>query len=285
MPAVTRSECEFGDNNPLGDLCQLIDDHSRTSVLGPLVGRAAWAIILFVAIIAAGRVARQIVEHGLERRETDVQLLTLIHNVMVVGTLVIAGLAAFTGAGLSISVALTFGGLTSLAIGLAFQDLLRNVLAGIFLLIERPFRIGDVITVGQLTGKVETIELRTTALRLPDGRLAVLPNLTAFNTTLVNATAYEVRQYTVSVWVPSGADLEAVLRSAGAELTATEGLAETPPPRVQPEVDIDGGVTLKCQYWLQWRDTDPDAVAADLVRRLYAVAEQARQVPQAPAPS
>ena len=281
MLAATRPECQFGDNDPLGDLCQLIDDHTRNAVLGALVGRALWAVVLLGAIIVAGRILRRVVEHALARRETDVQLVTLIHNVMIVGSIVVAILAALTGAGLSISVALTFGGLTSLAIGLAFQDLLRNVLAGIFLLLERPFRIGDVITVGEQTGKVETIELRTTALRLGDGRLAVLPNLSAFNTTVVNATAYDVRQFTVTLWVPAGADLEAVLRAARAELEATPGAADSPPPRVQPAVEIDGGVTLQCQYWLRYRDTDPDSTAADLVRRLYAVAEGGR----APAPA
>lgn len=284
MLAATRPECQFGDNNPLGDLCQLIDDASHNSVLGAFVGRALWAVVLLGAIVVAGRILRRIVEHGIERRDTDLQLRTLVHNVFIVGTFVIAILAALTGAGLSISVALTFGGLASLAIGLAFQDLLRNVLAGIFLLIERPFRIGDVISVGELTGNVETIELRTTVLRLADGRLAVLPNLSAFNNTVVNATAFDVRQFTVTLWVPAGADLEAALRSARAELEATRGVAETPPPRVQPEVDIDGGVTLQCQYWLRYRDEDPDQVAADLVRRLYAVAEAARSRTEASAP-
>ena len=245
-------------------------------MLGAFVGRALWAVILFVGIQVAGRIARRVVDRALAHGDTDVQLRTLIHNVLVVATLFVAVLGGFTGAGLSISVALTFGGLTSLAIGLAFQDLLRNVLAGIFLLIERPFRIGDLITVGELTGKVETIELRTTALRLGDGRLAVLPNLSAFNNTLINATAYDIRQYTVSLWIPAGADLEAALRAARAELDATAGLAATPAPRVQPQVEIEGGVTLDCQYWLEYRDHDPDQIAADLVRRLYGVAEDAR---------
>jgi small-conductance mechanosensitive channel len=281
MLAVTRSECQFGDNNPLGGLCELVDDSSHNSVLGPFVGRALWAVVLFGAIILGGRIVRNVIEHAMDRGDTGAQLRTLVHNVLVVGTMVIAILAALTGAGLSLSIALTFGGLTSLAIGLAFQDLLRNVLAGIFLLIERPFRIGDVISVGDLTGSVETIELRTTALRLADGRLAVLPNLTAFNNTVVNATAFDVRQFAVSLWVPAGSDLEVALRSARAELEATEGLADHPPPRVLPEVHIDGGVTLQCQYWLEYRDHDPDGVAADLVRRLYAVAEAARATSEA----
>src|SRR5260221_2766304 len=114
-------------------------------------------------------------------------------------TLTVAVLSGLTAGGLSISILLTVAGVGSLAIGLAFQDLLRNVLAGIFLLIERPFRICDLITVGDQTGSVQTIQLRTTALRTPDRKLAILPNLAAFAGTRINATAYDIRQYSVAV--------------------------------------------------------------------------------------
>src|SRR5207249_3391817 len=100
-----------------------------------------------------------------------------------------------------ISVLLTFGGLASLAVGLAFQDVLRNILAGIFLLIEQPFRIGDHISVETQSGVVETIQLRTTGLRTEDGRLAIVPNLSCFSNTVVNQSAYPTRRFTVSLRV------------------------------------------------------------------------------------
>src|SRR5258708_27818871 len=148
---------------------------------GALVQDLIQALAVIAIVVVAGRIVRAIVARGMSHAEVDRQVTTLVHNLLTAAIAVIAGFGGLTAAGLSINVLLTFGGLTSLAIGLAFQDLLRNILAGIFLLVERPFRIGDVITVGDLTGSVQTIELRTTALRLGDGRLAVLPNLSAFN--------------------------------------------------------------------------------------------------------
>ena len=199
-------ECTF-DLNPLGGLCRVLDEQTHRAILGPLVGRALWGMAIFAIVLVAGRISRGIVHHALDRANTDAQVRTLVNNVMVAATLVLAVLAGITGVGVPLSVLLTFGGLTSLAIGLAFQDVLRNVLAGIFLLIERPFLIGDLVTIGELTGKVQTIELRTTSLRLGDGRLAVIPNLTAFNGNVINASASEVRQFTVAVWVPPERDL------------------------------------------------------------------------------
>ncbi len=172
-------------------------------------------------------------------------------------------------------VVLTFGGLASLAIGLAFQDLLRNVLAGIFLLIERPFRLGDEVSVDDVTGIVQTIELRTTALRLGDGRLAVMPNLTMFSRTVINATALERRQYTVSVWVPEGADLEALIEAARSAVAQVPEVLREPGPAVQPRSESDGRVSLQAHYWLDYRSHDPDAVGLQVFRAVHAAAHRA----------
>jgi len=221
-------------------------------------------------VLVVGRLARRTVDRAIERSRADRQVQTLIHNLIVVTTLAVALLGGLSALGLSLSVMITSLGLTGLAVGLALQDLLRNILAGIFLLIERPFRIGDLVSVGDLNGTVETIELRTTGIRTLDGRLAIMPNLNAFNGTVINATAFDRRRYTVTLWVPQGCDLEAVLRAVRTEVERTGTIATEPAPKLVPKLDIDGGVTLQVQYWLDYRSVDPDAVAADLVHRLFA---------------
>ena len=65
------------------------------------------------------------------------------------------------------------------------QDVLKNVFAGIYLLIERPFRPGDTIKVRDFVGRVETVDLRTTTLR-SDGEIVYVPNAILFSEVLVN---------------------------------------------------------------------------------------------------
>jgi small conductance mechanosensitive channel len=272
-PMSLSDRCNL-DNNPLGDLCRFIDEHTGGAVAGAILTRLLWALVLLLIVVVSGRIVRGVVVHALERSRADAQLLTLARNVLVAATTVIAILAALTAVGLPLSVLLTFGGLASLAVGLAFQDLLRNVLAGIFLLVERPFVLGDLITVisppAELTGTVQTIQLRTTSLRLADGRLAVIPNLNAFNGSVINANAYDLRQFTVSVWLSSDSDIEAAMHTARDILDGLAEVEKEPQPKIVPDVVIDVGVTLKCQYWLRYHDHDPDAVAADVVQRLSA---------------
>lgn len=67
-------------------------------------------------------------------------------------------------------------GTVGLALGLASQDLVKNFIAGLYLLIERPFRVGDEITISTFTGKVDYIDLRTTIVTTTDNQQVIVPN-------------------------------------------------------------------------------------------------------------
>jgi small-conductance mechanosensitive channel len=268
MTPTLAADCGAGFANIV---CASIRDRgfSGADVLGVAVQDILQGLVVFVVVIAAGRFLRRVTLRAVGRTPADAQIRTLVNNVFMVTTMTVAILAGLTAGGLPITVLLTFGGLGSLALGLAFQDLLRNVLAGIFLLIERPFRIGDWITVGDQSGAVQTIQLRTTALRTADGKLAILPNLTAFAGTVVNATAFDMRQFSVAVRLGPGVDLEHAMRTVRDVVERTEGVVKEPKPFVQPRLDADGGVTLTCRYWVEYRSHDPDALSAELVAALY----------------
>ena len=80
-------------------------------------------------------------------------------------------------------------GIGSVAVGFAFRDVLQNFLAGIILLLDEQFRIGDEIEVSGQRGRVEDIQVRATLLRAEDGRKVVIPNATLFvQTVLVKST-------------------------------------------------------------------------------------------------
>jgi len=270
LAAATHSP-QCSGTNVLTDVCNAIQGRGipGADAFGVAVQDLLQGVIVFAIVVAVGRFLRRLTMRALTRANADPQLRTLINNVFMITTLAVAAFSGLTAGGLDIKVLLTFGGLASLSIGLAFQDLLRNVLAGIFLLLERPFRIGDWITAGDLSGSVQTIQLRTTALRTADGRLAILPNMTAFNTAIVNATAYDMRQFSVAVRLPPGADLAAAMGKVRGVAEGTKGVLAEPKPFVQPRLDADGGVTLSCRYWVQYRSHDPDALAATVVAGIY----------------
>ncbi|MBV8301284.1 MAG: mechanosensitive ion channel family protein [Candidatus Dormibacteraeota bacterium] len=256
---------------PLDGVCRSIAPHDPTGLAGPLVERLVGPIALFVVLYLLGRLARRLVDRTLRRTTTDRQIRTLVHNVMTVVTYVIAALSALVVAGVNVAVLLTVAGLGTVAIGLALQDILRNILAGIWLLLEHPFRLGDDITVLDQSGVVQNVTLRTTTLRTADGRLSVLPNLTAFSNPVINSTSFNLRQYAVDVRLPQDTDLVTALRAGRRVLEDDEEIARKPPPGVIPQLSGEA-VVLHCTFWLDQSSQDPDAITAALAERLWQAA-------------
>ena len=93
--------------------------------------------------------------------------------------------------GIPLSTVVTFVGVVGLAISLALQDILKNFFAGLYLVFERPFRLGDTIAVKDQRGVVETIGIRTTILRTDENVQVLIPNMTIFAEIVQNRT--EVR--------------------------------------------------------------------------------------------
>lgn len=255
--------------NPLIWVCQQVQhDLGSGNALGPLVQDVLGGILVFLLVLIAGQVLRRVLV-AVVRRRADPQVHALTRNVLTIFTWAFAVAGGLVAGGVDVLWVLTFGGIFSLAIGLAFQDLLRNILAGIFILLEKPFRIGDHVAIGDCEGVVQTIALRTTALRTVDGRLAVLPNLTVFTSVILNSTAFDQRRYSVSLPAEEGIDLSLLEKAASSALAAVAGIATEPAPTVQPRVEPDGRRVVVVSFWVDYRAHDPGAVSGELLSRIW----------------
>ncbi|MXV22113.1 mechanosensitive ion channel family protein, partial [Deinococcus xianganensis] len=89
----------------------------------------------------------------------------------------------------------------------AFKDIFQNLLAGLLILITRPFRIGDQIVSGEHEGTVEDIQVRATLLRTYDNRRVVIPNSELYTNRVIVNTAYDRRRLAVTVGIGYGDDI------------------------------------------------------------------------------
>jgi small-conductance mechanosensitive channel len=288
MPLLLAAAASACQSNPLKWVCDEIQARTGSgSVLGLLVQDVLDGILVFLLVLIAGWVLRRVAVSAMERR-ADEQVRTLTRNVMTVLTWVFAVVGGLVAGGFDPVWVFTFGGIFSLAVGLALQDLLRNVLAGILILMEKPFRIGDQVTIADQEGIVETIALRTTQLRTGDGRLAVLPNLTVFQSVILNSTAFDQRRYSLNLKVEPPTEPARLVETARAAVTSIATISKQPAPTVQLQIDAEGRRLVVVSYWLDYRAHDPDAVSADLLTRIWgasggAVASQAESEPETPA--
>ena len=141
-------------------------------------------------------------------------------------------------------------GVSGVAIGFAFRDILQNYFAGILLLWREPFRVGDqIVTSGGFEGTVEGIETRATFIRTYDGRRVVIPNSSLFIDSVTVNTAFDQRRLEADVGVGYGDDLEAARQVILTALGGVEGVLEDPAPDVLVVELADFSVVLRARYW------------------------------------
>jgi small-conductance mechanosensitive channel len=140
-------------------------------------------------------------------------------------------------------------GVAGLAISLSLQDLLKNVVAGVYILMEQPFRIGDRISVKDVTGVVQGIELRTTILRTDELLQVVVPNNTVLNEIVTNRSASALMRVTLQMQIKGAAKPDMVEQIKEA-LSGITDVADTPSPLVDLEGISEGMSVLRINFWV-----------------------------------
>ena len=148
-----------------------------------LPGIAAGLAVIFVFLLLT-RVTRRVFRKMAERVEADRKPLVQLANQTVRYALIIVGLITGLGTmGIDVSALIAGLGLTGFALGFAFRDALSNVLAGTLIILYRPFKPGDTITVAGNSGTVSSINFRYSILE-SDGKTILVPNSTMFSNTV-----------------------------------------------------------------------------------------------------
>ena len=226
------------------------------AVVNGLIGslpNVALALIVFACFFFAGRASKALVA-----RVTQTRWHAHRNAGVAVGRLA-QGLVLFVGLLVALSVALpTFQpgdvvqvlGISSVAIGFAFRDILQNFLAGLLLLITQPFRIGDQIVASGYEGTVEDIQTRATFIRTYDGRRVVVPNSGLFTDTVVVNTAFPQRRLECEIGIGYGDAIEDAREAIMSALVTVDGVLTDPPPDVLVMEFASASVNLRARWWI-----------------------------------
>ena len=207
-------------------------------------------VILLVALVA-GRFIREYLLRLGARKRMNVNIAALFGNLIQVGLFLLAIVLILPMFGIDWTALLTVLGAVGLAVSLAFQDLLRNFIAGIYILVERPFTIGDEITVHTappIEGTVQTLQMRIAILQSPDGVLVVVPNNTLFSTPITNHTAVNLQRDIIRISL-SDADLNDARRSINEVLAGFPDVASSPAPSITVEESSPALLKLRVEFW------------------------------------
>lgn len=254
-------------------------DFIAMKTLGFLPSLAAAMVILVVSLWAAAWLAR-IVRNLLERRNTDHELVVLLGNLTRWGTIGLGVTMALQQVGFNVTAFLAGLGALGFAAGFAVQDVSKNFVAGVLLLLQQPFNLGEAIEVNGFSGTVEEINLRATALRTFDGRLVYIPNADVYTSAIVNFSRAGARRVEVGVGVAYGTDLEKAKRVALEAVQAVEGVKEDPAPNIIFHTFNDASVDMTIYFWVDLGVTDIFRAKDAAVRAIHsAFAREGIEIP------
>lgn len=233
------------------------------------------ALVVFALFYVLARSVRRAVGSLLGRTHMAHPLRSLLAGMTAFAILLAGGFVALGILGLDKTVTslLAGVGIVGLALGLAFQEIASNFIAGIILSLRRPFRIGDLVEIQDQMGVVFDMNLRTTILNLLGGAAARIPNKDVIGNTIVNYTVNGRRRVELEVGVTYGDDLDHVQRVTHETLMGLTSRWVDRDAEVYYTEFGDGSINLTARFWIdrteqrEWLAARSEAVIA--IKKAY----------------
>ncbi len=232
------------------------------SALADMAPRLLAALLAAVAIAGVAYLLRGLMRRYI-RRSGRPKLFLTFGSELLYWLLILIALYSFLKtmgfSGLATSL-MAGAGLSAIIFGFAFKDILENFLAGFLLLIQKPFKVGDIIQVDQFKGPVKALELRSTHIRLSDGRDIYIPNAKLIKTALTNFTKDGLLRHDFRVSIAVENSPEKARNAILDYLQALKIILQSPAPNVLVEEIGDKSIHLRVFFWINQlagsKDTD-----------------------------
>ena len=221
-----------------------------------LLPNLAFALLILLASLYLAKLVSRILERTLQRREASLEITALL-TMTTRWTLVILGIITALQRFFDVTAFLTGLGIIGFSIGFALQDILKNFAAGVILLVQQPFKVGDSIEVSSYSGVVQTINIRTTELRTFDGRLVIIPNADLLAKTIVNLSRADRQRIDIQIGVEYQSDLHQAQEALRAALQGVPGFLADPPPFIISEAFGDSAINLRVYFWIDLTASNP----------------------------
>jgi small-conductance mechanosensitive channel len=220
----------------------------RLSLLTVLRGMIALGVLLWVAVLTSKMLERRV--HELPNLTPTVQV--LIGKLLKTTLIALAVVLALTSVGLDLTALALFGGGLGLGIGFGLQKLVSNMISGIFLLLDRSIKPGDVIQVGGTYGWVSSLGARYVSVETRDGTEYLIPNEDIITQQVVSwSHQNDLARLKVQVQVPFESDLEQALALMLEAAAKPSRVLKQPTPRALLLDFRDGRAELELRFWIR----------------------------------
>jgi small conductance mechanosensitive channel len=241
-------------------------------VLWALIAASATAwgmkLVSAIAIFLIGRMVarwgRRLLRATLVRGNVDPTLVPFVSSLAYYGILMVVIIAVLGAVGIQTASLVAVVGAAGLAIGLAMQGTLSHFASGVMLLIFRPFKVGDSVQAGGVSGTVLSIGIFTTTLRRPDNVAITMPNSAIWGQTITNFAAFDTRRIEIVMGISYDDDIQTATDTMMEIMRADQRVLEDPAPSVAVSELADSSVNLVVRPWCKREDYG--SLRSDLIR-------------------
>lgn len=206
------------------------------------------AVLVLVAGILAVRIIVRIINKAMGKTKLDPAVVSLITSVLRVVLLLVVILVAVSSLGIDVSGIVALASVLTLAVSLAVQDALTNLIGGFTLLNTKPFTMGDFVEIAGQSGTVQQVGLTYTKLLTPDRKTVSIPNSSVVAAQIINYTVDGTRRVDITVNVAYSNDPEQVI-AALKEAAAVPTALTDPVPYCAVSAYNDSTVGYILQVW------------------------------------
>lgn len=205
-------------------------------------------LLLFLGYFFAKKISHW-VEKFIEGRFSKHQAM-LSSRVVFYGLFLLFLVSALHEMGFKLTILLGTAGLFTVALSFASQTAASNLISGVFLLFERPFKVGDVISIKDIKGTVETIDWLSTKIKTNDNRLIRIPNEGLIKSEITNLSTYPQKRDEIVLRIDAAHDVSNIKFLLQKICDECSHILPIPGAKILFSQMIDrGGIELKVLYW------------------------------------
>lgn len=214
------------------------------------------AMVMFVVTLYLANLISRLVQRLMQRRRADVGITLLIFHVTRWGILILGSIAALRQVEFELTAFLAGLGILGFTVGFALQSISQNLVAGLLLLIQKPFELGETIEVSNYRGRVVSVDLRATELQTSEGNNVLIPNASVFTTPIINYSRQATWRISLPIGVAYDSDLELVQQVTLQAIQALPDVLDEPSPTLFFHTFGDFSINFTVHYWIDGRVTN-----------------------------
>ena len=208
------------------------------------------AVIIFLVTLYVAKLAFRLVGATLERRQVDPELKLLFARIAQISVIILGTIWSLSAVDFNVTAFVAGLGIAGFTIGFALKDIAENFVAGILLLLQQPFDIGDAVEAGGYSGTVKSIEIRSTTLQTWDGLPVLIPNAQIYSNPITNFSKVSQRRINLDVGVAYDTDLQKADDIMLEVVKRLPGIKDDPAPFVVFNQFADSAINATLYFWI-----------------------------------